>query len=145
MLAIVLAPAALFFNNRNARAGCEPAYGGGEIDMLVIHYEAKNTPADAAAEAVKGLPRRVDVERRRLLLMKRTERAKVRAGTLEGKIGADYLHDVVRGRDLLNDVGRDGSHGAMFFLVTTAERCQINAAPSGLQMILLCCAVRPVA
>ena len=78
--------------------------------MLIIHHEAKNTPADAAAEAMKGLPYRVDVERRRFLLMKRTERAKVRARPLEGKIGANHLHDVVRGRDLLNDVGRDGSH-----------------------------------
>ena len=30
--------------------------GGGKIEMLVIHHEAENTPADAAAEAMKGLP-----------------------------------------------------------------------------------------
>jgi hypothetical protein len=57
--------------------------------MLVFHTEAKNAPTHAAAEAMKRLPLRADMERRSFFLMKWAERLEIRAGTFERKIGAD--------------------------------------------------------
>lgn len=53
---------------------------------------------------MERLPLRTDVERWRFLLMKWTERFEIRPGALERKIRADYLDNVVRGRDLLDRV-----------------------------------------
>ena len=102
VLAIVLAARAALFDHRNAGARRQFPHRGRKIDVLVIHDEAENASADAAAEAVKRLPLRTDRERRRLLLMKRAERLEIRARALERKIRADHLHDVVRGGDLLD-------------------------------------------
>jgi hypothetical protein len=59
---------------------------------------------------MKRLPRRVDVERRRLLLMKRAERAIVGARALEWKVRAYHLDNVIRRRDLFDCVGWDRAH-----------------------------------
>ena len=64
--------------------------------------------------------------------MKRTERAKVRAGALEGKIGAD-TSTMSFADATCSYYGLEWFPCCDVFLVTTAERCQINAAPSGVK------------
>ena len=93
-----------------------------KIDVLVIHDESKNAPAHAAAEAVKRLPLRLDRERWRLFLMKRTERLEIRAGALQRKIRSDHFHDVIRARDLLDCLGRDRH----FFFVLGSGRGKLS-------------------
>ena len=103
MLPVLLSGArTALLDHRNANACRELLHRRGEFEMLVIHHEPKNASARAAAEAMECLPRRTHRERRRLLLMKRTDRLEGRAGALERKISPDHLHDVVRGRDLLD-------------------------------------------
>src|SRR5581483_9636080 len=57
--------------------------GIGERDLLVQFEELEHVAADAAAEAVEEPFVRVDVERRRLLAVKRTEPLQRRPGTLQ--------------------------------------------------------------
>ena len=70
--------------------------------MLVFHYETKNAPANAAAEAVERLPLGTDMERRRLFLMKWAKRLEIRAGAFERKIRTNHLDDVVGRSDLFD-------------------------------------------
>ena len=102
VLTIVLNACSALFDHWNSRARRQFAHRGRKIDVLVIHHEAENASADAAAETVKRLPRRTDRERRRFFLMKRAERLEICARALERKVRADHLHDVVGGRDLLD-------------------------------------------
>ena len=104
MLAIIGAAGAPFLDHRNSRTRRELAHGRWKIDVLVIHNEAKNAAAHAAAKTMKGLPARTDGEGWRFLLVKRTERLEVRARALERKIRADHLHDIVGRSDLLDVV-----------------------------------------
>src|SRR5581483_9157845 len=102
MLSIFARTGAAIFNNRNADPCGEFVHGRRKIDMLVIHDEAENTSAHAAAEAVKCLPLRIHMKRRRFFLMKWTERLETRSRALERKIRADDLDDVIGGGDLLD-------------------------------------------
>jgi len=90
-----------FFDNRNANTGRQFSHGRRKIEVLVFHHEPENASPDAAAEAMKCLALRIDVKRRRFLLMKWTERLEICAGPFQRKIRADHLDDVVGGRDLL--------------------------------------------
>src|SRR4051812_27354053 len=90
--------------------------------MLVIHNKAENAAAGTASEAVKSLPARTDGERRRFLLMKWAERLEIRSRTLERKIRAYHLNDVVRGSDLLDVLRRDQAHGPFTFRSFAAKR-----------------------
>ena len=74
------------FDHRNPRARRQFLHRRRKIEVLVIHHEAENAPARAAAEAMKRLPLRTDRERRRLLLVKRAERLEIRARALQRKI-----------------------------------------------------------
>ena len=78
--------------------------------MFVIHHEPENAPAHAAAETMKRLPLRTDVERGRFLLVKRAERFEVRARAFEREIRPDHVDDIVRGGDLLDGL-RWNCHG----------------------------------
>lgn len=89
--------------------------------MLVIHDKSKYCAADATTEAVKRLPLRADMKRRCLLLVKRTERLEIRARSLERKIGADHLNDIIRRGDLFNDLCRNGAHYNGFFTRSDEE------------------------
>ena len=75
--------------------------------MLVFHYKTESAASDTAAEAMKGLPLRADVKRRRFLLMKWAKRLEIRSRSLERKIGPDDLHDIVGCGDLLDGLGWD--------------------------------------
>src|SRR5439155_1185478 len=94
----------------NAGARGQFVHGGWEIDMFVIHHEPENAPAHAAAETMKRLPLRTDVERGRFLLVKRAERFEVRARAFEREIRPDHVDDIVRGGDLLDGL-RWNCHG----------------------------------
>src|SRR5205823_5856537 len=86
--------------------------------MLVIHHEPKDAPTCTTTETMKCLPARAHRERRRFLLMKRTERLKIRSRPFEREIRADYFDDVVRGGDLLDCLRRDRSHARLIIFAS---------------------------
>src|SRR6266852_5777951 len=101
MLSIFVGRSALFdYGNANPRG--QLSHGGGKIDMLIFHDEAKNASAHPASETMKRLPLRADMKRRRFFLMKWAKRPKVRTGAFERKIRADHLDDVIRRGDLFD-------------------------------------------
>lgn len=101
MLSIFVARSALFdYGNSNARG--QLSHRGGKIDMLIFHDETKNAPTYAASETMERLPLRAHMKRRRLFLMKGTERLEVRTRAFERKIRADHLNDIIRRGDLLD-------------------------------------------
>src|SRR5664279_2301642 len=102
VLAIVVAARPPLFDHGNSRPRRQLPHRCRKIEMFVIHYETKNTPANPAAEAMKRLPLRADREGGRLFLMERAERLEVRAGAFEGKVRADHFDDVVRRCDLFD-------------------------------------------
>jgi hypothetical protein len=56
-----------------------------------------------AAEALENLPRRIDIKRGRLLLLKRTQRLELRAAALERNISTDHIDNVHGLAHLLDD------------------------------------------
>ena len=72
----------------------KPADGVHEADIFVFFDERKNVAAFMAAEAMKNLAVRVDVEAGRLFLVKRTEGGEIGSGAFELEIGADDVDDV---------------------------------------------------
>ena len=70
----------VFKFERNFCAFRQPAHGVHEADVFVIFDEGKNVAAFVAAEAMKDLLVRIDVEAGRFFLVKRTERGEIRAG-----------------------------------------------------------------
>ena len=72
-LARISRSAVNFFRNQNSAAGCQNLYGIGEINIFFVHEKAENISAFAAAETVVTLPRDVNMKRRGLFLMKRTQ------------------------------------------------------------------------
>ena len=117
VLTVLLSPGAAFLHHGNADTRTQFAHGRGKIDVLVLHDKAEDRPADATAEAVKGLPLRVDVKGRRFFLMKRAERLEIGARSAQRKIGADHLGDIIRSGDLFDGLVWNGSHGMNFSLV----------------------------
>jgi hypothetical protein len=97
--------AATLFDDGNTDPRGEFSHGGWKIDVLVFHDEPENAPADATAEAMKGLALGADVKRGRFFLMKRAERLEVRARAFQRKIGTDHFDHVIRGGDLLDCLG----------------------------------------
>src|SRR5947208_15309891 len=92
--------AAVVFHNRDPNPRRQLVHRNGKIDMLVVHHEAKNAAPHATPKAVKGLALGTDREGRRFFLMKRTERLKTRARSLERKLVPDTFNNIVRGTDL---------------------------------------------
>src|SRR5678816_1788736 len=99
--------AAAFFYNCDANPRRQLLHRHRKIDMLVVHHEAKNAAPCPTPKTVKSLALRTNGEGRRFFLMKRTERLKTRARSLERKISSDHFHDIVRGCDLLDCFRRD--------------------------------------
>src|SRR6267143_3193747 len=99
--------AAAFFHNCDPQPRRQLVHSHRKIDMLVIHQEAKNAASCPTPETVKSLALRTDREGRRFCLMKRTERLKTGARSVEGKVSSDHFHDIVRGCDLLDCLRRD--------------------------------------
>jgi len=99
---VVAADRAPLFDYRDSGPRREFMNRRRKIEMLVIHHETEDAPADAAAEAVKRLSLRTHRERRGLLLMKRTKRLESGAGAPEWKIRSDHFDDVIRRRDLFD-------------------------------------------
>src|SRR5262249_9673121 len=75
--------------------------------MLIIHNESENAASRSAPETMKGLALRTNGERRRLFLMKWTERLETCPRPLQRKISSNDFHDIVRGRDVLDCLRRD--------------------------------------
>ena len=102
MLLVFITATGAFLNHRNAHPRGQFANRSWKIEMLVIHHEAKDRPTYAAPETMKCLPLRTNVERRRFFLVKRTERSKIRTSSFQREIGADHLHNVIRGGNLFD-------------------------------------------
>src|SRR5690606_24360127 len=80
-----------------------------EAEPAVLHQEREHVPGFAAAEALVEALRGHDVERRRLLLVERAQRAEILAGTFQRHVLADDLHDVGPQPDLVHYFVRDHS------------------------------------
>src|SRR5438045_7732704 len=105
MLTIVLA---VLFDDRDAYAGGQLAYRRRKVDVLILHHEPEDAPADSAAKTVKCLPLRANGEGRCFFLMERTERFEIGAGTFQREVRANYLNNVVCRCDLLDCLRRNG-------------------------------------
>ena len=91
----------IFKFQRDARALRQPPHRIHELNILDFLDEVEHVPALATAETMENLALRIDVEAWRLLLVKRAEGHEVHARTLERHIGADNVHDVAGGANLL--------------------------------------------
>ena len=78
--------------------------------MLIIHHKAKDGASGTASEAFEDLPVRIHREGRAALLVEWTERFVRRSGTLQRKVRADHLHDVICRRNLLDGFFGDAGH-----------------------------------
>ena len=81
-----------------------------EADLLVQLEELEDVAADAAAEAVEESLVRVDVKRRRLLPVKRTEPLVGRAGALQRDVLLHDLHDVRLQAQVVDELLRKQTH-----------------------------------
>ena len=79
--------------------------------MLVFHDEAEDASPGTASEAVVVLPGGVHMEGRRFLAMEWAKCAEARSRSLERKIRADQINDVIGIADALDCFLGDESHG----------------------------------
>src|SRR5262245_56885797 len=86
--------------------------------MLIIHHESEDAPTHATTETMKCLPAWAYHERRRSLLMKRTQRLEIRSRAFQREIRADHFDDVVRGGDLLDCFRRSRSHARLIIFAS---------------------------
>src|SRR5258706_4018274 len=83
-----------------------------EVDAFIYLDEREHVAAFMAAEAMENLLVRIDVETGGLFFVKRAQGNEVGPGALEGKIGADDIHDVTGSTDLFaGRRGKQASHG----------------------------------
>ncbi len=122
LVATIVIRAARFLDDGNPRTLGEAAHRADKVEMLVVHDETKNRPARTAAEAVIGLPLRVDVEGRAFLAMKWTERPPACARAFEREIRTDDLDDVVGFGDALDGFFGNAGHAAK--LPCGSNRCE---------------------
>ena len=106
----ILLGASRLFDYWDSGALSEAMNGRGKIEVLVFHHEAKNRPPGTAAETVISLALRIDVKRRRLLAMERTQCPPARTRALERKIGADDLDNIAGFGDSLDGFLGDAGH-----------------------------------
>ena len=91
-----------FLHNRNSDPRRQFPHSRRKIDVLVFHDKTEDASPDTAAKTVKRLALWTDMKRWRFFLMKGAECLEIRPGAFQRKVGANYFHDVVCGRDLLN-------------------------------------------
>jgi len=102
----LLLPRVLLILERNFRPVRQPAHRLREVNVLVFLDEGEHVAALMTAEAMEDLAMGVDVEARRLLLVKRAERDEVGSGSLERQVRPDHIHDVAGSADLFAGRGR---------------------------------------
>ena len=101
-----------FVFERNLRAIREALHGLDEVNALVLPDERENVAAFVAAETVKNLAVRVDVEARGLLLVKRTKGDKIRACPFQREVRPNDIHNIAGGADSLQcGGGKQAGHG----------------------------------
>ena len=81
-----------------------------EADVFVFFDKCEHITALVAAEAMKNLAVRIDVETWRLFLVKRAKREEVSAGSFKREIGANDIHDVTGGANAFERCRRKTSH-----------------------------------
>ena len=108
----LLLAAALFIFQGDFSPISQPPHRFGEVDAFVFLDEREHVAAFMAAKAMENLLVRIDVEAGSLFFVKRAQRNEVGPGALEGKIGADDIHDVTGSTDLFaGRRGKQASHG----------------------------------
>ncbi len=102
----------LAFGDRDVDPGGQFFDRAHEVDLLVIHHEAKDASPGAAAEAFETLALGIDREGRCLLVVKRAERLEDAGRPFEVEsVPGDHLDDIVGALDLFDRFGRDLRHG----------------------------------
>ena len=105
----------LFEFERNIGALGQGLDGSQEIHAFVELEEFEDVAARAATEALEYLALRIDVERGRLLLVKRAAGFEaVGAGAFQGDVGADHIHNVIAEADFIDDSFWDACHCPRF-------------------------------
>ena len=99
-----------FLENRDAGALGKASHGAGEVEVFVVHDEAKDRATGPAAKAMEGLALGIDGEGGGLLAMKRAERLEAGSGPFEREVGTDNLNDVVGLGDPLDSFFSDKWH-----------------------------------
>ncbi len=89
----------------NFGAFSQPADGVHEADVFVFLDEGEHVAALVAAEAVKNLFMRIDVEAGGLFLVKGAEGGEVGAGAFQRQIGPDDVHNVAGGANAFAGCG----------------------------------------
>ena len=93
-----------------------------EIDFLVQLEKLEHVAAGAAAEAVKKSFLRIDVKRRRLLRMKRTQPLVGRPRTLQRNIVLDDLDDVGMKPEIVDELlGEEGHTELVKFTIDNSQ------------------------
>ena len=100
----------LQLGKRHAEALREQLHRVVEPDLLVQLEELEDVAADAAAEAVEEPLVAVDVERRRLLAVERTEALVGGAGLLQRHVVLDHDDDVGVVLQVVDELLREQSH-----------------------------------
>ena len=80
--------------NRNPAFFRDSPHRFRERRLLQLHHKLKNVPALSATEAVIHLLHRAHAERRRLLLVKRTQPAEILPALLQTHIFANHANNV---------------------------------------------------
>ena len=99
--------------------------GFGKCHVLMPHEKTEHIATGPTPETVEHLFFRLDHERGRFFLMKRTTGLEMPAGALEGNVLRDDLDDIVGGTDLLDDMIFEARprvflfHNASFFYPPT--------------------------
>ena len=116
-LALGILLAVLGFGDRHAGARGELPDGFGKRDLVVQLDELEDVAAGAAAEAVEEPLVAVDVERRRLLAVKRAEPLPRRAAAPQRDALLDDLHDVGVRLQVVDEAGRERAMASLTLLL----------------------------
>ena len=98
------------------------------VEVLDLHNKRNHVARRAAAEAVKGVGFRVDIEGRRFLAVKRTQTDHVPAAPLERDVGGNDFRNIVSGFQLVNEpLGK--CHKTAPFPISTYSIRRFSAFP----------------
>ena len=105
-----------FFFNLDTGALRQPAHGGEEIQIFVLHHELEDIATGTAAEAMPDLLAGRDIKARCFFFVEWAKRPEVRTGFFQWEICADDVHHVIRVANLLDDlIGNASRHSYLNF------------------------------
>ena len=99
-----------FFDDGNAGAIGQFLHRINKREVFILHQKRDGIPTLTTAEALVVLPGRIDIERRRLLVVERAIALEGRACPLEREVGSDQIDNVRRLKDLFDCFWRNPAH-----------------------------------